>query len=175
VISCKHSPLLKSVLPWFFYSVLMSAQHLLLSCIIYLQFIEKFQEVKEATRLAASKPTTNGTGSGVTPVTSANASPITARACVPPPRSTETLIPQSDSTPLLDPPNSTNTSSVPLHNSTSNSPAAGAATAASNNAVPNAVVAGPAGDSNTLKASMTAHQRSQSLSGLQVLMSSSYC
>jgi hypothetical protein len=138
-------------------------------CIIYFQFIEKFQEVKEATRLAASKPTTNGTatGTGVTPVTSANASPITARACVPPPRSTETLIPPSDATPLLDPPNSTNTSSVPMHNSTTNSPAA--ATVASNNAVPNAVTAGSAGDSNTLKASMTAHQRSQSLSGLQVL------
>jgi hypothetical protein len=57
-----------------------------------------------------------------------------------------------------------------LHNSTTNSPAPGAASVASNNAVPNAVVAGSAGDSNTLKASsMTAHQRSQSLSGLQVL------
>lgn len=125
--------------------------------------------MKEATRLATSKPTSNGTGTGVTPVTSANASPITARACVPPPRSAETLIPPSDTTPLLDPPNSTNTSAVPLHNSTTNSPASGSATVASNNAVPNAVVTGSAGDSNTLKTSMTAHQRSQSLSGLQVL------
>lgn len=43
------------------------------------QFIDKFNEVKEATRNAISKVTANG-GSAVTPVTSANASPITARA-----------------------------------------------------------------------------------------------
>ncbi|KDR16581.1 homer protein homolog 2 isoform X2 [Zootermopsis nevadensis] len=136
------------------------------------KFIEKFQEVKEATRQAASKPTTNGTGgstgTGVTPVTSANASPITARACVPPPRSTETLLPPSDSTLLLDPPNSTNTTTASSHNSTINSPApAAASTVVSNNAVPNVVIGGSAGDSSTLKSSMTAHQRSQSLSGLQ--------
>ncbi|XP_069683278.1 homer protein homolog 2 isoform X2 [Periplaneta americana] len=131
------------------------------------KFIEKFQEVKEATRLATSKATTNGTGTGVTPVTSANASPITARACVPPPRSTETPLPPSDSTPLLDPPNSTNTTAASSHNSTTNSTAPATTTVASSNAVPNAVAAGSAGDSNTLKTSMTAHQRSQSLSGLQ--------
>jgi hypothetical protein len=78
-------------------------------------------------------------------------------------------LPSSDTTPLLDPPNSTNSSAVPSHNSTANSPAPATATVASNNAVPNAVVTGSAADSNTLKASMTAHQRSQSLSGLQVL------
>lgn len=44
-----------------------------------LQFIDKFNEVKEATRTAISKVTANG-GSAVTPVTSANASPITARS-----------------------------------------------------------------------------------------------
>lgn len=44
------------------------------------QFIEKFQEVKEATKLEASKKvTTNGTAYATTPVTSANASPITGR------------------------------------------------------------------------------------------------
>ncbi|KAL0278255.1 UNVERIFIED_CONTAM: hypothetical protein PYX00_000122 [Menopon gallinae] len=44
------------------------------------KFIEKFQEVKEATKLEASKKvTTNGTAYATTPVTSANASPITGR------------------------------------------------------------------------------------------------
>ncbi|KAL1501912.1 hypothetical protein ABEB36_007145 [Hypothenemus hampei] len=45
------------------------------------KFIDKFNEVKEATRSAIStnKLTTNG-GSAVTPVTSANASPINARS-----------------------------------------------------------------------------------------------
>ncbi|XP_019772000.1 homer protein homolog 2 isoform X1 [Dendroctonus ponderosae] len=43
------------------------------------KFIDKFNEVKEATRSAISKVTANG-GSAVTPVTSANASPINARA-----------------------------------------------------------------------------------------------
>lgn len=45
----------------------------------HFQFIDKFNEVKEATRSAISKVTANG-GSAVTPVTSANASPINARA-----------------------------------------------------------------------------------------------
>ncbi|KAF4524959.1 hypothetical protein B566_EDAN014476, partial [Ephemera danica] len=44
------------------------------------KFIEKFQDVKEATRQAAAKATTNGTATQATPVTSANASPITSRA-----------------------------------------------------------------------------------------------
>lgn len=43
------------------------------------KFIDKFNEVKEATRTAISKVTANG-GTAVTPVTSANASPINARA-----------------------------------------------------------------------------------------------
>ncbi|XP_076257928.1 homer protein isoform X1 [Rhynchophorus ferrugineus] len=43
------------------------------------KFIDKFNEVKEATRSAISKVTANG-GTPVTPVTSANASPINARA-----------------------------------------------------------------------------------------------
>ncbi|XP_019870889.1 homer protein homolog 2 isoform X2 [Aethina tumida] len=43
------------------------------------KFIDKFNEVKEATRSAIIKETSNG-GAAVTPLTSANASPITARA-----------------------------------------------------------------------------------------------
>ncbi|XP_060527366.1 homer protein homolog 2 [Cylas formicarius] len=43
------------------------------------KFIDKFNEVKDATRSAISKVTANG-GAVVTPVTSANASPINARA-----------------------------------------------------------------------------------------------
>lgn len=45
------------------------------------QFIEKFQEVKEATKSALSKASTNGS-SAVTPVTSANTSPVTARSSI---------------------------------------------------------------------------------------------
>uniref|UniRef100_T1IEB9 WH1 domain-containing protein n=1 Tax=Rhodnius prolixus TaxID=13249 RepID=T1IEB9_RHOPR len=59
------------------------------------KFIEKFQEVKEATRTASNKA-----GNGpvtTTPVTSANASPITARAS----SASGTL---SDAGPLLEPP-----------------------------------------------------------------------
>lgn len=58
------------------------------------KFIDKFNEVKEATRTAISKVTANG-GSAVTPVTSANASPITSRAA-------NTTSDQSDN--LLEPP-----------------------------------------------------------------------
>lgn len=47
--------------------------------LFFFQFIDKFNEVKEATRSAITKVNANG-GSVVTPVTSANASPITARA-----------------------------------------------------------------------------------------------
>lgn len=46
--------------------------------ISFLQFIDKFNEVKEATRNAISKVTLNG-ANVVTPVSSANASPITTR------------------------------------------------------------------------------------------------
>ncbi|KAG8254441.1 Homer protein 2 [Homalodisca vitripennis] len=65
------------------------------------KFIEKFQEVKEATRLASAKATSNGTATGATPVTSANASPITARAALP------------DPAPLLDPPPQAQTCTSP--------------------------------------------------------------
>ncbi|XP_075217009.1 homer protein [Lycorma delicatula] len=57
------------------------------------KFIEKFQEVKEATRLASAKATSNGNATGATPVTSANASPITSRAAT-----------VTDNAPLLEPP-----------------------------------------------------------------------
>lgn len=55
-----------------------------------MQFIDKFQEVKEATRTAVSK-VANG-ASAVTPVTSANASPITSRAALPPPEQQDQLL-----------------------------------------------------------------------------------
>ncbi|XP_070495554.1 homer protein homolog 2 isoform X2 [Chironomus tepperi] len=45
------------------------------------KFIEKFHEVKEATKNAMAKASTNGS-SAVTPVTSANASPITSRSSI---------------------------------------------------------------------------------------------
>jgi hypothetical protein len=45
------------------------------------KFIEKFQEVKEATKNAMAKANANGS-SAVTPVTSANASPITSRSSI---------------------------------------------------------------------------------------------
>lgn len=80
---------------------------------IRLQFIEKFQEVKEATRLSPPKPLTNGavttptatTTSNVTPTSaggltntptlvSANASPVTTRS-----------VTFSDPNPILEPPN----------------------------------------------------------------------
>ncbi|XP_044263202.1 homer protein homolog 2 isoform X2 [Tribolium madens] len=55
------------------------------------KFIDKFNEVKEATRSAISKVTANG-GSAVTPVTSANASPITARAANATPDQSDNLL-----------------------------------------------------------------------------------
>lgn len=66
------------------------------------KFIEKFQEVKEATRLASAKATSNGAAAGATPVTSANASPITTRAASVP-----------DPAPLLDPPPQSQTCTSP--------------------------------------------------------------
>ncbi|XP_058808862.1 homer protein homolog 1 [Phymastichus coffea] len=57
------------------------------------KFIEKFNEVKEATKLAGSKIQTNS--SSVTPATSANVSPITTRSGMP-----------SSDQDLIDPPNS---------------------------------------------------------------------
>ncbi|KAK7869267.1 hypothetical protein R5R35_000881 [Gryllus longicercus] len=138
------------------------------------KFIEKFQEVKEATRLAAAKAIANGTGAGVTPVTSANASPITARASAPAGRGVtpgDGGAPPpgsggdagvggggSGSQPLLEPPTVGGAVTTPA------SPAAGAPAP---NAVTVVTTGGP-GDSGTLKGTTsTAHSRSQSLSGVQ--------
>lgn len=55
------------------------------------KFIDKFNEVKEATRSAISKVTANG-GTAVTPVTSANASPITTRAATVAPEQSDNLL-----------------------------------------------------------------------------------
>ncbi|XP_029036313.1 homer protein homolog 1 isoform X1 [Osmia bicornis bicornis] len=57
------------------------------------KFIEKFHEVKEATRIASAKLQSNS--SSVTPATSANVSPITSRSGMP-----------SSEQDLIDPPNS---------------------------------------------------------------------
>lgn len=99
------------------------------------QFIEKFQEVKEATRLASAKATSNGTATGATPVTSANASPITARAALP------------DPTPLLDPPPQSQICTSPAPNQTPD---------------------------DNVDSSRNSHQRSQSLSGLQVSLNNHF-
>lgn len=100
------------------------------------KFIEKFQEVKEATRLASAKAASNGNASGTT---SANASPITARAAA--------AAGLTDNTPLLEPPAMQQTGGC-------TSPAPG-----------NAAPAAP--DDNANDANRNSHQRSQSLSGLQ--------
>lgn len=70
------------------------------------QFIEKFHEVKEATKLASGKLQSNS--SSVTPATSANVSPITSRSGMP-----------SSEQDLIDPPNS---SMINSNVSTSNNP-----------------------------------------------------
>ncbi|XP_011497832.1 PREDICTED: homer protein homolog 1 [Ceratosolen solmsi marchali] len=70
------------------------------------KFIEKFNEVKEATKLAGAKIQSNS--SSVTPATSANVSPITSRSCMP-----------SSEQDLIDPPNS---SMINSNISTSNNP-----------------------------------------------------
>lgn len=65
------------------------------------KFIEKFQEVKEATRLVGNnKPTSNGQSTGVTPVTSANASPVSNRAAT----GSQGQQGQSETQQLLEPP-----------------------------------------------------------------------
>ncbi|XP_044740198.1 homer protein homolog 2 [Chrysoperla carnea] len=75
------------------------------------KFIEKFQEVKEATRTSVNKVTANGS-SAVTPVTSANASPIiSSRAVLPPPESQDSL---------LEPPTANQMPPAPLNSSHNN-------------------------------------------------------
>ncbi|CAD6224798.1 GSCOCG00005558001-RA-CDS [Cotesia congregata] len=70
------------------------------------KFIEKFHEVKEATKVAGAKLQSNS--SSVTPSTSANVSPITQRSCMP-----------SSEQDLIDPPNS---SMINSNTSASNNP-----------------------------------------------------
>ncbi|KYM89688.1 Homer protein like protein 2 [Atta colombica] len=70
------------------------------------KFIEKFHEVKEATKLASAKLQSNS--SSVTPATSANVSPITSRSGMP-----------SSEQDLIDPPNS---SMINSNVSSSNTP-----------------------------------------------------
>ncbi|XP_034939560.1 homer protein homolog 2 [Chelonus insularis] len=71
------------------------------------KFIEKFHEVKEATKLAGTKLQSNS--SSVTPSTSANVSPITQRSCMP-----------SSEQDLIDPPNSSMINSNTTTSSNSN-------------------------------------------------------
>jgi homer len=75
---------------WHDSRVLWPASHQLLCLVLGLgfaseaelgKFIEKFHEVKEATKNAMAKASTNGS-SAVTPVTSANASPVTSRSSI---------------------------------------------------------------------------------------------
>ncbi|XP_049963346.1 homer protein homolog 2 isoform X3 [Schistocerca serialis cubense] len=72
------------------------------------KFIEKFQEVKDATRLAATKALANGAATGATPVTSANASPVTARACATASAAAGSHTHPIGDGPLLEPPASSN-------------------------------------------------------------------
>ncbi|XP_049831253.1 homer protein homolog 2 isoform X9 [Schistocerca gregaria] len=72
------------------------------------KFIEKFQEVKDATRLAATKALANGAATGATPVTSANASPVTARACATASAAAGSHAHPIGDGPLLEPPASSN-------------------------------------------------------------------
>lgn len=120
----------------------MSCQ-LKVNCSFPLQFIEKFQEVKEATRQAAQQKAqqqqqqTNGSAS--TPVTSASASPCSSRSVPTPP--------------------------VPSQTPTSES--GGGADDAAVDHVVSSLPSNVNDIANTLKSSLVAHQRSQSLSGLQ--------
>ncbi|XP_049787423.1 homer protein homolog 2 isoform X3 [Schistocerca cancellata] len=81
------------------------------------KFIEKFQEVKDATRLAATKALANGAATGATPVTSANASPVTARACATASAAAGSHAHPIGDGPLLEPPASSNPGSGSTVNS----------------------------------------------------------
>ncbi|GFS66061.1 homer 2 [Trichonephila clavipes] len=109
------------------------------------KFIEKFQEVKEATRQAAQQKAQQQTnGSASTPVTSASASPCSSRSVPTPP--------------------------VPSQTPTSESGGAEDCVPIAANQIDHVVSSLPSNVNdiaNTLKSSLVAHQRSQSLSGLQ--------
>lgn len=115
------------------------------------QFIEKFQEVKEATKLASAKLQSNS--SSVTPATSANVSPITSRSGMP-----------SSEQDLIDPPNS---SMINSNVSASNNPNPNANVISTQNSV-SLVSSSPLPGSCQNKVDdelkNTVHSRSQSVS-----------
>lgn len=109
------------------------------------KFIEKFQEVKEATRQAAQQQKAQTNGSASTPVTSASASPSSSRSSQAPPPSQTPEVTSDDA------PSSTSSLANQVDHVSLSS------TLPSNvNDI-----------ANSLKSSLVAHQRSQSLSGLQ--------
>lgn len=111
------------------------------------KFIEKFQEVKEATRQAAQqKAQTQTNGSAATPVTSASASPSSTRGPQPPP-------PQP---PPPQPPECGEETKPAILTNQVDHPGICATLPSNINDV-----------ANSLKSTLVAHQRSQSLSGLQ--------
>ncbi|XP_015592384.1 homer protein homolog 1 isoform X2 [Cephus cinctus] len=115
------------------------------------KFIEKFHEVKEATKLAGAKLQSNS--SSVTPATSANVSPITSRSAVPPT--------EQD---LIDPPNS---SMINSNVSASNNPNPNASVISAQNSV-SSVSSSPLPGSCQAKLDEelknAVHSRSQSIS-----------
>lgn len=119
--------------------------------ILYQQFIEKFHEVKEATKLASAKLQSNS--SSVTPATSANVSPITSRSGMP-----------SSEQDLIDPPNS---SMINSNVSASNNPNPNANMISAQNSV-SSVSSSPLPGSCQNKVDdelkNTVHSRSQSVS-----------
>lgn len=119
--------------------------------IVHQQFIEKFHEVKEATKLASAKLQSNS--SSVTPATSANVSPITSRSGMP-----------SSEQDLIDPPNS---SMINSNVSASNNPNPNANMISAQNSV-SSVSSSPLPGSCQNKVDdelkNTVHSRSQSVS-----------
>ncbi|XP_012286047.1 homer protein homolog 1 isoform X1 [Orussus abietinus] len=115
------------------------------------KFIEKFHEVKEATKIAGTKLQSNS--SSVTPATSANVSPITSRSGMP-----------SSEQDLIDPPNS---SMISSNVSASNNPNPNANMISAQNSV-SSVSSSPLPGNCQNKADdelkSTVHSRSQSIS-----------
>ncbi|XP_046415631.1 homer protein homolog 1 [Neodiprion fabricii] len=117
------------------------------------KFIEKFLEVKEATKIAGAKLQSNS--SSVTPATSANVSPITSRSV--------SSLPSSEQD-LIDPPNS---SMISSNLSASNNPNPNANLISAQNSVP--LVSGsplPGGCQSKMDEELknAIHARSQSMS-----------
>lgn len=122
------------------------------------KFIEKFQEVKEATRQAAQpKAQTQTNGSAATPVTSASASPSSTRGPQPPPPPAlqQQQQQQQQQTPQPSECGEEQKSAATLTNQVDH-PGISATLPSNINDI-----------ANSLKSTFVAHQRSQSLSGLQ--------